>query len=202
VDFLLHVESNTFSTLSNFFAYVSTQFGRTIKAVQCDNGCQLDNASSHTFFTTKGVLMWMSCPYTSPQNGKAKRILRTTNNMMCSLLFQTSILACYWVEGLHTATYLLNCLPTKAISMTSPYFGLHGVTPPMSTCACLVVPAILISPLKPLTNWHLGPPDVFFLNTLLTTKVTDILISPPTTSSSLDTLFFMRQISPSLPRLV
>jgi hypothetical protein len=64
--FLLHVESNTFSTLSNFFAYVSTQFDRTIKAVQCDNGCQLDNASSHTFFTTKGVLMWMFCPYTSP----------------------------------------------------------------------------------------------------------------------------------------
>jgi hypothetical protein len=118
--FLLHVESNTFSTLSIFFAYVSTQFDRTIKAVQCDNGCQLDNASSHTFFTTKGVLMWMFCPYTSSQNGKVKHILRTTNNMMSSLLFQTSILACYWVEGLHTATYLLNHLLSKAISMTSP----------------------------------------------------------------------------------
>jgi hypothetical protein len=49
--------------------------------------------------------------------------------MSCSLLFQASIPARFWVEGLHTATYLLNCLPTKAISMTSPYFTLHGVAP-------------------------------------------------------------------------
>jgi hypothetical protein len=34
----------------------------------------------------------------------------------------------YWVEGLHIATYLLNILPKKAISTTSPYFILHGVT--------------------------------------------------------------------------
>jgi hypothetical protein len=47
--------------------------------------------------------------------------------MLCSLLFQASIPARYWVEGLYTATYLLNCLPTKAVSMTSPYFTLHGV---------------------------------------------------------------------------
>jgi hypothetical protein len=43
--------------------------------------------------------------------------------------FQASILARYWVEGLHIITYLLNRLPTKAISMTNPYFTLHGVAP-------------------------------------------------------------------------
>jgi hypothetical protein len=127
--FPLRIKSDTFSTLSNFVAYVSTQFGRTIKAVQCDNGREFDNASSCAFFTTKGVLLQMSCPYSSPKNGKAERILRIINNMMCSLLFQASIPAHYWVEWLHTATYLLNCFPTKAISMTNPYFTLHGVAP-------------------------------------------------------------------------
>jgi hypothetical protein len=71
----------------------------------------------------------MSYAYTSPQNGKVKRILRTINNMLCSLLFQTSISTRYWVEGFHITTYLLNRLPTKAINMTSPYFTLYGVTP-------------------------------------------------------------------------
>jgi hypothetical protein len=33
----------------------------------------------------------------------------------------------HFQEGLHTATYLLNRLRTKAISTTSPYFTLHGV---------------------------------------------------------------------------
>jgi hypothetical protein len=55
--FPLHVKSDTFSTLSKNFAYVYTQFGRTIKAVQCDNGDEFDNAFSHAFFTTKVVLL-------------------------------------------------------------------------------------------------------------------------------------------------
>jgi IS30 family transposase len=139
--FPLRVKSDTFSTLSNFFAYVSTQFGRTIKVIQCDNGCEFDNASSHAFFATKGVLLWMPYPYTSPQNGKTEHILRTINNMLCSLYFQASILAHYWVEGFHTTKYLLNHLPTKAINKTSPYFILYGVAPSYEHlhvfgCAC------------------------------------------------------------------
>jgi hypothetical protein len=31
--FLLKLKSDTFTTLSHFFAYVSTQFGRTVKAI-------------------------------------------------------------------------------------------------------------------------------------------------------------------------
>jgi hypothetical protein len=81
--------------LSKKFAYVSTQFGCTIKAVQCDNGREFDNASSRAFFVAKGVLLWMSCPYTFPQNSKTERILRTINNMLRSLLFQASIPAHY-----------------------------------------------------------------------------------------------------------
>jgi hypothetical protein len=83
----------------------------------------------------------MSCPYTSLQNGKAQPILRTINNMLRSLLLQAFILARYWVERLHIATYLLNDLPTKAVSTASRYFALHGVTPffehlRMFGCAC------------------------------------------------------------------
>jgi hypothetical protein len=71
--FLLHIKSNTFPTLSNFFAFVSTQFGHTIKAVQCDNGCESGNVSSRAFFASTGVVLRMSSLYTSLQNGKAER---------------------------------------------------------------------------------------------------------------------------------
>jgi hypothetical protein len=61
--------------------------------------------------------------------------------MLRSLLFQPSILARYWVEGFHTTTYLLSCLPTKVISTTNPYFTLHEVGPSYEHlrvfgCAC------------------------------------------------------------------
>jgi hypothetical protein len=61
----------------------------------------------------------MSCPYTSPQNGKAERIIRSINNVIHTLLFQTNLFGRYWAEGLHTATYLLNRLPTLVRAPTS-----------------------------------------------------------------------------------
>ncbi|WVZ59388.1 hypothetical protein U9M48_009534 [Paspalum notatum var. saurae] len=88
--FPLRFKSETFSTLSHFFAWVSTQFGLNIKAVQCDNGREFDNNASRSFFLTRGVQLRMSCPYTSAQNGKAERMIRTTNDVMRTLLFQAS----------------------------------------------------------------------------------------------------------------
>jgi hypothetical protein len=71
----------------------------------------------------------MSCPYTSAQNGKAERIIRSTNNMICSLLFQAHAPAAYWAEALHTATHLLNVLPTKTLRFSTPHLALFGIEP-------------------------------------------------------------------------
>jgi transposase InsO family protein len=127
--FPLRLKSDTFSTLSNFFAYVSTQFGNRVKAVQSDNDKEFDNSSTRTFLLTHGVLFRMSCPYTSPQNGKAERIIRTTNDVIRSLLFQASMPPSYWVEALHTATLLLNILPTKTLDFSTPHSALLGSAP-------------------------------------------------------------------------
>jgi hypothetical protein len=127
--FPLQLKSDAFPTLTQFFAYVKTQFGVTIKVVQYDNGHEFDNSSSRTFFLTHGVLLRMSCPYTSSQNGKAERIIRTTNNTIRSLLFQASIPPTFWVEALHTATLLLNILPTKTLHFSTPHFALFKTVP-------------------------------------------------------------------------
>jgi histone deacetylase 1/2 len=123
------VKSDTFSTLANFFSYVRTQFGVTVKAVQCDNGREFDNSSTRTFFLTNGVHLRMSCPYTSPQNGKAERMIRTVNNAARSLLFQASMPPMYWVEALLAATHVLNILPTKTLQLATPHFALFGTAP-------------------------------------------------------------------------
>ncbi|WVZ82160.1 hypothetical protein U9M48_029453 [Paspalum notatum var. saurae] len=139
--FPLRFKSEAFSTLSHFFAWVSTQFGLTIKAVQCDNGREFDNNASRSFFLTRGVQLRMSCPYTSAQNGKAERMIRTTNDVMRTLLFQASLPARFWAESLHTATYLLNRLPSTASPAPTPHHALFG-TPPRYNhlrvfgCAC------------------------------------------------------------------
>jgi hypothetical protein len=83
----------------------------------------------------------MSCPYTSQQNGKAGRSLRTLNNIMRCLLFQASLPPAYWVEGLHTAMYLVNGLPTKTFASSTPYSVLFSSEPSYDHlkvfgCAC------------------------------------------------------------------
>ena len=83
----------------------------------------------------------MSCPYTSPQNGKAERMIRTTNDVMRTLLIQASLPPRFWAESLHTATNLLNCLPSTASPAPTPHHALFG-TPPsydhlrVFGCAC------------------------------------------------------------------
>jgi hypothetical protein len=47
---------------------------------------------------------------------------------MCSLLFQASLPAAYWVESLHTVMFLLNRLPSKTIRALCPYFTLFGTS--------------------------------------------------------------------------
>jgi hypothetical protein len=127
--FPLRLKSDTFSTLFNFFSYVSTQFGTTIKAVQCDNGREFDNSTTRAFLHTHGAILRMSCPYTSPQNGRVERIIRSTNNIMRSLMFQASLSSSNWVEALHAATYLLNRHPTKTLNFQTLYFALYGAQP-------------------------------------------------------------------------
>jgi hypothetical protein len=102
----------------------------------------------------------MSCPYTSPQNGKAERIIHSVNNVIRTLLIQASLPERYWAEGLHTATYLLNRLLTTMIQAVCAHLALFGsapsyehlrvfgctclvLRPPTSTCASLVVRATL-----------------------------------------------------------
>ena len=135
------LKSDTFPTLSHFFAWVSTQFSRTVRSVQRENGWEFDNSVSRDFFLYHGVQLRMSCPYSSHQNGRAKRLIRTTNNVMCSLLFQASLPACYRAEGLVTVTYLLIHLPTKVVSHPTPFSALFGTSPSYNHlqvfgCAC------------------------------------------------------------------
>jgi hypothetical protein len=86
----------------------------------------MSNSSTQTFLLSKGTQLQMSSPYTPSQNGKAEHIFRSINNVIRTLLIQASLPGRYWAEGLHTATYLLNCLPSKMIQAACPHLALFG----------------------------------------------------------------------------
>uniref|UniRef100_A0A0A9AYR8 Integrase catalytic domain-containing protein n=1 Tax=Arundo donax TaxID=35708 RepID=A0A0A9AYR8_ARUDO len=76
-----------------------------------------------------GIVFHLSCPYTSPQNGKAERVLRTLNNSVRTLLLHASMPPKYWAEALEAATYLLNRRPSSSIRNEVPYTRLYKKPP-------------------------------------------------------------------------
>jgi transposase InsO family protein len=110
-----------------------TKFHFPIQCVQYDNGHEFKNSNLRSFFSSKGIVFHLSFPHSSPQNGKAERgirtindimctlLFRTINDIMCTLLFRTHLKPSYWVEVLHTATYLFNRCPSCPLHLITPY---------------------------------------------------------------------------------
>ncbi|KAL4562284.1 hypothetical protein LXL04_034484 [Taraxacum kok-saghyz] len=87
-----------------------------IQAFQCDNGREFNNRALLTYLQSNGITIRFSCPYTSQQNGKAERSIRTINNIVRTFLFQASLAPTFWTEALLTVVHTLNLLPTSTLS--------------------------------------------------------------------------------------
>lgn len=127
--FPLRAKSDVFQCLQHFHAYVSTQFQLPLIALQADNGKEFDNSALCTHLASYGVALRLSCPYTSSQNGKAERILRTLNDCVRSLLIHAGMPFAYWVEALATATHLLNRRHCQTSGTVTPFELLLGAPP-------------------------------------------------------------------------
>ena len=65
-------------------------------------------------------------PGTPQQNGVAERRNRTLMEMVRSLMSYSSVPISLWGEALKTAMYILNRVPSKAVSKLLSSYGLVG----------------------------------------------------------------------------
>jgi hypothetical protein len=84
--FPLALKSDVHEKFHHFHAFIHTHFHTTIGTIQCDNGREFDNMANSSFLLPFDTTMRFSCPYTLPQNGKAERAIRTTNDVVRTLL--------------------------------------------------------------------------------------------------------------------
>jgi transposase InsO family protein len=127
--FPLRRKSEVHQHLVELAALAKTQFSSPIKCLQADNGTEFINTATIKFFTAQGTHLRYSCPYTSSQNGKAERIIRTLNNSIRTMLLHASLPPTYWAEGLLTACYLHNRRPSSSIQHDIPFTRLHNQPP-------------------------------------------------------------------------
>ncbi|KAJ9565039.1 hypothetical protein OSB04_001005 [Centaurea solstitialis] len=141
--FPLRAKSEVFSVFKTFRAYVLNQFKTDIQLFQCDNGREFNNQPFLDFFKTHGIKIRFSCPYTSQQNGKVERTIRTINNTLRTSLIQASLPPKFWVEALLSAIHTVNLLPSTTIHYKTPFEVLFGFFPTYShlrVFGCLCYP--------------------------------------------------------------
>lgn len=147
---LMH-KSDVIRIFTSFHAYVRTQFERSIKCIQCDNGGEFANRRFWELCQSQGISFRFSCPHTSSQNGKAERKIRSINNIMRTLLLHASLPPSFWPHALQMATYLINILPSHLLKHESPLKILYHKDPSYSH---LRVFGCLCYPLFPSTTIH------------------------------------------------
>ena len=153
--FSLSQKSQIFSTFLYFKIFIRTQFEQDIKTIQCDNDREFDNGPFWDFCKVNGISFHLSCPHTSPQNGKAERQIRTINNIVHTLLAHASLSSLFWHHALQMTTYLLNILPHKLLNYQSPLPILYQKDPSYSHlrvfgCLCYpLIPSTVINKLQP-----------------------------------------------------
>jgi transposase InsO family protein len=56
-----------------------------------DNGTEFLNNHVESLLTSHDTVLHLSCPYTSQQNGKAERAIRTINDTMRTVMFHAHL---------------------------------------------------------------------------------------------------------------
>ncbi|KAD2393789.1 hypothetical protein E3N88_40766 [Mikania micrantha] len=116
---LVLVLSDVFDLFSRFIVMAERQFKTKLKAVQTDGGGEFRKLTPH--LSSMGIQHRFSCPHTSEQNGVVERRQRHVVETGLTLLAQSHVPQRFWHFAFDTAVYLINCMPSRNNSNTSPF---------------------------------------------------------------------------------
>jgi transposase InsO family protein len=87
---------------------VENEYGKSIKALRTDNGGGFTKKEFTTYLSKHGIQHQMIVPYTTQQNGVAKRKNRTLVEMARCMLYSKGLHKTFWVEAICCDDYILN----------------------------------------------------------------------------------------------
>ena len=102
-----------------FVTEVKTKLERRVKTLRTDRGCEYLSDMFTGYCEEKGIIRHLKVPYTLQQNGVAEHRNRTLLDMVKSMMAQANLPISFGRDALLTATYILNCVPSKSVSTMS-----------------------------------------------------------------------------------
>jgi hypothetical protein len=130
---LLKRKSEAFEKFKEFKAMVENETSRKIHVLRTDNGGEYCSSNFNLFCKKHGIRRETSTPYTPQQNGVAERYNRTLVEMTRAMLYEQNLNLKFWGEAINYATYILNCLPCKALNQKTPEEAWGGNQPDVSS---------------------------------------------------------------------
>lgn len=110
--YFLKEKSGVCDAFKHYKSFVERQTGKSIKALQSDNGREYLNSEINSLLADHGIERRLTVPRTPQQNGVAERMNRTLLDMARCLMLQSGLSSMFWADAVATACHIRNCCPS------------------------------------------------------------------------------------------
>ncbi|KAI5322684.1 hypothetical protein L3X38_031756 [Prunus dulcis] len=119
--YFLRYKSDALNCFRKFKSMVELQSGYKVKCIRSDRGGEFTSSEFNKLCEEVGIQRQFSMAYTPQQNGVVERKNRTVVEMAKAMLHEKELPYYLWAEAVHTAVYILNRCPTKALRDKTPF---------------------------------------------------------------------------------
>jgi len=125
----LHSKGETYSEFKNLAKRLQNTCCRNIGAIRSDHGGEFQNEKFNNFCNKLGIFHNFFAPRTPPQNGVVERKNRSLEELVRTILSESSLPKCFWADAVSTTCYVMNQVLIRPILKKTPYELLNGRKP-------------------------------------------------------------------------
>ena len=127
--YFLKQKSGVCDAFKHYKGFAERQTGKSIKAVQSDNGREYLNDEMNSLLASLGIKRRLTVTRTPQQNGVAERMNRTLLDMSRCLMLQSGLSPMFWADAVATACHIRNRCPSRSLGGLTPYEKWTGGLP-------------------------------------------------------------------------
>lgn len=130
--YMIRNKNDALDAFKKFCLLVEDGLEKKIRILRTDRGGEFTSKEFEKYCEEARIARHYTAPYSPQQNGVVERRNRTVVEMARSFLKEMKMPAEMWGEAVRHSVYILNRLPTRAVSGKTPYEAWTGKRPNVS----------------------------------------------------------------------
>jgi len=122
-------KSDVFTHLRRWKLQAKRETDLKLQHLKLDGGMEFGSKAFQEWLAADGVTHEKSAPYEHEQNRLAEWGIQTISQRAMCQLFSVNMTMGFWLYAVETATYLINCSPTTALTGKTPFEAWTGKHP-------------------------------------------------------------------------